>query len=64
MNQGFVKGELETFLNFITQSKEAIPKNIMIDSIRMNLDWARTAVSAKSQNNDKSNKTKAYQRGP
>ena len=44
-NQGLVKGEPDTFLNLSTQSKLAMPKNIMMDSIRINLDCARTAVS-------------------
>jgi hypothetical protein len=42
-----VKGEQETFLNLMTQSKLARPKNIMIDSIRINLDCAKTAVSVR-----------------
>ena len=49
-NHGLVKGEQETFLNLITQSKLARPKNIVIDSIRITLDCAKTAVSA-TQNN-------------
>ena len=49
-NHGLVKGEQETFLNLMTQSKLARPKNIMIDSIRINLDCAKTAVSARQNN--------------
>lgn len=38
VNQAVVKGLLEIFLNLRTQSKEARPRKIIIDSIRMNLD--------------------------
>ena len=44
-NQDLLKGLLEVFLNFSTQSKAIRPKNIMIDSIRMNLDCVSKAVS-------------------
>ena len=37
-NHGLEKGVEETFLNLRTQRSEARPKNIMIDSMRMNLD--------------------------
>ena len=46
-NQDLENGELDTFLNLNVQSRAARPKNIMIDSIRMNLDCVRIAVSNK-----------------
>ena len=45
VNQDLLKGLLEVFLNFRTQSKATRPKNIMMDSIRMNLDCVSKAVS-------------------
>ena len=38
VNQDLVKGVLEVFLNLRTHSNPTRPKNIMIDSINMNLD--------------------------
>ena len=38
VNQDLVKGALEVFLNLRTHSNPTRPKNIMIDSINMNLD--------------------------
>ena len=46
-NQALVNGVPETFLNLITARMAARPKNIMIDSMRMNLDWVSIAVSDK-----------------
>ena len=48
-NQDLLKGLLEFFLNLRTQSRAVRPKNIMMDSIRMNLDWVSKAVSANVQ---------------
>ena len=44
-NQALVNGDPETFLNLITARIAARPKNIMMDSMRMNLDWVSIAVS-------------------
>ena len=44
-NHSGENGFLETLLNLRTQSRAPIPKHIMIDSIRINLDWVRIAVS-------------------
>ena len=46
-NHDLEKGEFDTFLNLNVQRRAARPKNIMIDSIRMNLDCVSTAVSGK-----------------
>ena len=46
MNQALLKGLPVVFLNLRTQSKAVRPKNIMMDSIKMNLDWVSRAVSA------------------
>ena len=46
-NQALVNGVPETFLNLMTARMAARPKNIMIDSMRMNLDWVSIAVSEK-----------------
>ena len=45
-NQALLKGLPLIFLNLRTQSKAVRPKNIMMDSIKMNLDWVSRAVSA------------------
>ena len=45
VNQALENGNPETFLNLITASNAARPKNIMMDSMRMNLDWVSMAVS-------------------
>ena len=37
-NQDLLKGELEVFRNLRTHSRAVRPKNIMIDSIKINLD--------------------------
>ena len=44
-NQALLKGLPLIFLNLRTQSKAVRPKNIMMDSIKMNLDWVSRAVS-------------------
>ena len=46
-NQALVNGVPETFLNLITARIAARPKNIMMDSMRMNLDWVSIAVSVR-----------------
>ncbi len=46
VNQAGEKGRADTFLNLRTERRAARPKLIMIDSIRMNRDWVRMAVSA------------------
>ena len=46
-NQALLKGLPLIFLNLRTQSKAVRPKNIMMDSIKMNLDWVSRAVSTK-----------------
>ena len=48
-NQDLLKGLPEFFLNLRTQSRAVRPKNIMMDSIRMNLDWVSKAVSERIQ---------------
>ena len=46
MNQALLKGLPLVFRNLRTQSKAVRPKNIMMDSIKMNLDCVSRAVSA------------------
>ena len=46
VNQALLKGLPLVFRNLRTQSKAVRPKNIMMDSIRMNLDCVSKAVSA------------------
>ena len=45
-NQALLKGFPLVFRNLRTQSKAVSPKNIMMDSIKMNLDCVSRAVSA------------------
>ena len=45
-NQALLKGLPLVFRNLRTQSKAVRPKNIMMDSIKMNLDCVSRAVSA------------------
>ena len=45
VNHEAENAEPDTFLNLRTHKSAASPKNIMIDSIRMNLDCVRMAVS-------------------
>ena len=47
VNQALLKGLPLVFRNLRTQSKAVRPKNIMMDSIKMNLDWVSRAVSTK-----------------
>ena len=46
VNQALLKGFPLVFLNLRTQSRAVRPKNIMMDSIKMNLDCVSKAVSA------------------
>ena len=45
VSQAGEKGAADTFRNLSTQSSAASAKLIMMDSIRMNRDWVRIAVS-------------------
>jgi hypothetical protein len=45
VNQAGEKGAADTFRNLSTQRSAPSAKLIMIDSIRMNRDWVRMAVS-------------------
>ena len=49
VNQAVVKGLLEIFLNLRTHSKEARPRKIIIDSIRMNLYWQQSITKTKNK---------------